>query len=74
MITQVFIKDFFLLCYFKNMTSVQENKSNNAFEGEKGTSETMLVFRVLLEATCHAPIKEPIFFAESVLQSSMKYS
>lgn len=56
------------------MTSVQENKSNNAFEGEKGTSETMLVFRVLLEATCHAPIKEPIFFAESVLQSSMKYS
>lgn len=56
------------------MTSVQKSKSTNNYEGEQGSNEIMLVFRLLLEATCHVPIKEFIFFTESFLQSSMKYS
>lgn len=74
MLVQVFMKSFFsLVCYFKNMTSVQKSESSNASEAGEGASETMLVFSLLLEATCHAPIKEPVFFMESLQQSFMKY-
>lgn len=48
------------------MTSVQKSESSNASEAGEGASETMLVFSLLLEATCHAPIKEPVFFMESL--------
>lgn len=47
------------------MTSVQNGKSTNDYEGEQGASEIMSVFRLLLEAICHAPIKDSIFFTES---------
>lgn len=48
------------------MTAVQKSKSSNASEAGERESETILVFSLLLEATCHAPIKEPVFFMESL--------
>lgn len=48
------------------MTSVQKSKSSNASEEGEGESETMLVFSLLLEASCHASIKVPVFFTESL--------
>lgn len=47
------------------MTFVQKSKSTNDYEGEQGASEIMWVFRLLLEAICHAPIKDSIFFTKS---------
>lgn len=48
------------------MTSLQKSKPSNASEGWEGESGTMLVFSLLLEATCHNPIMVPIFLTESL--------